>query len=189
MSSSMRTLLAFLFLIGTANAFGYSSISVGTSKEKDFTALQIPAPLCPCTNTLNNKGQAARIVIGGHISKRFDVEADYTYIGMFSTTATDQFTSYRLTGESDTFAISLLATIPISHHLTVFPKIGSAYYDAQFVGYVNGEQKDVSSTSGTLLVKGIGAQYQITRDVGVRIEHDVYGSETKLTTVGLVFNY
>lgn len=129
-------------------------------------------------------------LLGGYsFNQNFAAEVAYTNFGSKDYVRS----SGSLTVKSSAFSVSGVGSYPFNEIFSVFAKVGvaSTKFDS-FSGVIAGL---TGSASNTDLTWGIGGQFNITSQMGVRIGYDLYKigegvtSDQKLTSIGVVFKF
>ncbi len=120
-------------------------------------------------------------LLGGYsFNQNFAGEVAYTNFG-------SKDYSGLLTVKSNGFSVSGVGSYPFNDMFSVFAKIGLASTELKASGAVGG------SENNTDLTWGIGGQFNINRQIGIRLGYDLYKvgenvtADQKLTSIGLVF--
>jgi len=153
----------------------YLGASAGQSKAKDACPDQIPVGLS-CDDT-----SGAYSVFGGYqVNKYLGAEFGYTYLGEIKVSApgiseTDKAWGFELLG---------VGTIPINPQFEVYGKAGVFFWD--YEADCTGASCPLSSLSetGTDFTYALGAKFNFTRNVGVRVQYQRYKDIGVDTTIG-----
>jgi OOP family OmpA-OmpF porin len=119
-------------------------------------------------------------VLGGYsFNEYFAAEVAYTNFG-----SKDYPPSYNV--KSDALSLKAVGSFPINEQFSVFAKLGIASTNINDTGY---------SQSKSDLTYGIGGQFNVNKQVGIRLGYDVYKAtdvislDQKNTSVGVVFKF
>jgi len=92
------------------------------------------------------------------------------------------------TAKGNAVSLSAVGSLPLGKDFSLFAKLGYATVKAEATGIASENKDDVTY--------GVGAQYNASRNVGVRLGYDIYrvkvGTETKdsaLWTLGALFKF
>jgi OOP family OmpA-OmpF porin len=175
-----------------ANEGGYIAIDSGTVSYSN--ALGGP------TNTaaFPNPG-TVRIGGGYHLSQNLGIEVGYSIIGN-SEIATLGAGGYTETVKSSSYQIAAVGIFPINDTFEVFGKLGMANTKMDYT--ITGSITSSASASKTNLMLGLGGQYNINRNFGIRVQYEDFGKVTvpsslvrltdvgvKIVSVGGVYNF
>lgn len=83
-----------------------------------------------------------------------------------------------------------VGTLPLNEQFALFGKIGLASWDAEVTatsGSVGGRADD----SGTDAFFGVGARYNLTKNWGLTLEHEIYDTEEQvsMTSIGVRYKF
>lgn len=118
-------------------------------------------------------------IFGGYdINRNFAVELGYTDLGEVSEGAA--------TAEANALELTALGKFPVGNQFSVYGLAGIAKVEAE----VSGPGGTVSDDS-TELTYGIGAQYDMTRNVGLRAQWQRYDTEDEVDvlSVGVLWKF
>ena len=132
-------------------------------------------------NQMNYSGVNSSTAIGvlGGYSFNQNVAAEVAYINLGSVD-----TNYPSTITGRVFSIAAVGSLPLNKEFSLLGKLGVASSTIEELGY---------SQSKTDLTYGIGAQYNVSRTVGVRLGYDSfkvgssYTKDSALISIGAVF--
>ncbi len=115
-------------------------------------------------------------LVGYQFDKNFGVEAQFTGVGKF-TTAT-------ISGKGDAFGVAAIGTLPLSDSFSLYGKLGFASSKTK-ISDATGTYLGASRTAATY---GLGVQYNVSPQIGIRLGWDRYGSAVK-TNAGNTTNF
>lgn len=127
-------------------------------------------------------------LIGYQYNKNLAAEAQFTGVGQVTDAAGQ-------TAKGDTFSVSAVGTVPLNNSFELFGKLGVASTKTTTsAGFANG------GATRTALTYGLGGQYNVNENVGVRAGWDRYGVATTVAgakvkanadvlTVGVVYKF
>ena len=164
------TLLSVLSTSAMAEGL-YAAVDVGQSTNKDICKNIIGATSC------NESGTAFRFGGGYQFNQNFGVEVNYGILG--KTTVSGGGVS----GEAKptTLQVAATGTFPIADAFSLIGKLGIARTSADFSGTGSATQ----STTSTGLAYGIGAQYDLSKSMGVRAQYETLGEIGDMNIVGV----
>lgn len=146
--------------------------------------------------TFQNPG-ALSLSAGYHFSPNWAVEGGYHMIG--KTTTTNASGTQSSTYSQSMWSAAVVGTYPVTESFGVFGKLG--------LGMVTGELAvndmflgpSSSSASTSNMIYGFGAQYNISKQVGIRAQYESFGktkadsastgSDLTRVSAGLVYNF
>ena len=120
-------------------------------------------------------------LIGYQYNKNLAVEVAYTGAGKFTATAPGVIYN----GKADALAVTAVGTMPVSDSFDLYGKLGLASVKSTL------SMSPLTTASGATrssLTVGLGAQYNVTPTVGIRLGWDRYGAAVK-DVVGTKVNY
>ncbi len=170
----------------TAMAEGlYAAIDVGQSTNKDV-CVGVPAGV-----SCNESGTAFRFGGGYQFTPNLGVEVNYGLLA--SSKASDGVTSAEV--KPTALQVAATGTFPIADAFSLIGKLGIARTSADFsaTGFTS------TSTTSTKLAYGIGAQYDLSKTIGVRAQYESLGEiadpnavttyKTSMISAGAVFKF
>ena len=186
-----KLLAAALLSVAVAPAFAadsgfYAGVDVGSGRIRVSNC-------AGCTSSKNND-TVGGVLLGYQYNKNFAVEAKYTGTGKWEPSPAG-------TGDikSDAFALVAVGIAPINDSFSLYGKLGVASNKTKVSGALAATNQDTSRTKETY---GVGAQYNATPTVGVRLGYDHYrgqvdskaggtnaDADSDIWTVGVVFKF
>jgi OOP family OmpA-OmpF porin len=117
-----------------------------------------------------DKDTAWRILGGYQINRNFAAELGY---GMLYDKDDVEVTAWELVG---------IGSFPLANRFSVFGKLGFAMWEAEFPG---------GDDDGTDLTYGIGLQYDVSRNLGLRAQWQRYDvdADADLLSIGLIYRF
>jgi OOP family OmpA-OmpF porin len=131
---------------------------------------------CSGTTTCDDKDTAWKIFGGYQFNKNLGVEAGYTNLGKPSLGDAISTTTIKVKG----FEVLAVGTLPINQQFDIYGKAGFFRWDLDVSDNVFGS----ISESGTDLTFGIGAKYNFSKSLGIRLEWQRYNDIGNETTTG-----
>ena len=160
---------------------GYVAIDVGQSTIKDGCA--------GATISCSDSGTAFRVGGGMQITPNFGVEANYASLG----SAKASTGGYNSEFKPKALQLSAVVSAPVADAVSVFAKLGVSRIssDISATGY------STRSTTKTAASYGIGAQYNFSRQIGIRAQYEKLGKtndtvtdyDINMISAGLVFKF
>jgi OmpA-OmpF porin, OOP family len=157
---------------------------VGQTKVKDIDTTGIPNPSVDDTDT------GFRVGGGYMFHKNFGAEIAYVDLGKATVTSGGQTVEAKASGE----VVSLVGVLPIGEQFSLFARLG----------FINGTVK-LSGPGGSVdstdvkTTYGVGAGFNFTRQLGVRLNWDKFAklgdsnttgeSDVDMISVGVVFKF
>lgn len=159
-------------------SYGYVGANIGLS--------DLSLPGCAPGASCDDSGNGFKVYTGGQFSRIFGVEATYV-----------QFLSLDRNGgdvNAKGLNLGLLANWPVTERVNLFGKVGAIYgwtrTGASYAGVPTGNESALNVSYGA------GAQYDISRNWGVRADWDVYRlkfasgtSDATLYSLGAVYKF
>ena len=143
---------------------------------------------CMMDDTESCSSTGFKIYGGYKLTDMFAVEGGYYSLGTMEETLTGSYTKgqYTITnpsaeGEASGFGISAVASVPVVDNFEVFGKAGAmmwkseATVTAQITDTVSGQSgkgTDIAEKDGTSLLLGVGANYKVSDNWGIRGEYE-----------------
>ncbi len=107
------------------------------------------------------------ILLGYQFDQNFAFEAQYTSLGDFEA---DYFT-----GKNEVLALAIVGIVPVADAFSLYAKLGYANTRSSLSSNVTA----ASGTNRSDVTYGVGAQYDLTPAVGMRLGWDQYGAAIK----------
>lgn len=126
------------------------------------------------SNLLGNTDTAIAGVVGYTINKNVSAEVQCVRLGTINTSP--NATSVSLMGCSAT----AVGSLPFAEHLSGYGKLGLSDTNYNAPGYI---------TNRIAITWGLGGQFNVNKDIGIRFGYDSYGigdSTTKTATTGVI---
>lgn len=146
---------------------------------------------CAGTTSCDDKDTAWKLFGGYQFNKYLGVEVGYTDLGKASLSDAISTTTFEANG----FEVLAVGTYPINQQFEIFGKAGFFLWDLEAKDNVFGR----ISESGTDLTFGIGAKYNFSKNLGLRLEWQRYNdigdksttgtSDSDFIGLGLVFKF
>jgi OmpA-OmpF porin, OOP family len=188
-----RCVVACALLLGAplAQAAGtdywYAGVGLGYGKVEFYPAdfSSASSPFGPASESIRDADLGFTGFLGVQLNRNWAVEVNFIQLGKFSYKyAYPQGTQediYEVTG----WGTSLLPTVPVTRNFSLFGRLGVLASQtrltvrnlAKNVGGVptfDGTVVD-AQTNQTSFLSGIGAQYFVNRDIGIRVEYQNLG--------------
>lgn len=150
-----------------ADSGGYVGVTVGRSKTDN--------PY-PTTRTTKDNETVGGIFAGYQYDKNWGAEVFYANVGKLDGTCASTACS-TFTTKGDAVGINLVGTVPISDAFSLYAKIGvaSTKTDTQIASAV---PSTFTGDRRSAVTGGVGAQYNINKNVGIRAGWDGYEQAT-----------
>lgn len=127
---------------------------------------------------------------GYHFTPNIGIEAGYAAVG----DSTVNYIGGSMTYSQSALKVAAVGTYPITSQFDIFGKVGVDSISGKLDAFPSSQ-----STSTTNLMYGIGGQYNINRQFGVRLQYESLGktkadpaapgSDVKSTSIGVVYNF
>lgn len=150
------------------------------------------------TGSCDDTSTGKKIFLGYQFNKNFSIEGGYVDLGKAK--ATETFLGIPVLGfaKAKTWQLVAVGTLPLANNFSLFGKAGIHNWDAETGISALGLTEKVSD-KGTDLTFGVGAGYEITKNLGLRLEwerfrhvgeKDTTGqSDVDLISVGLRYRF
>ncbi|MES2911163.1 MAG: outer membrane beta-barrel protein [Pseudomonadota bacterium] len=157
-----------------ASAQWYVGAGVGSSKITGVDGSQGIAPNS-VTGANSNKG-SAKVFLGYQATPNWGVEGQYTDLGSRDFQIRNGANAVIGTGayRSSQFSIAGTGTLPMSSGFSLFGKLGVTSNSGNVNVVAPGVNASASGSQSSLMV-GIGAAYNITPALAVRLEYEDFG--------------
>jgi len=181
-------LLALALASGSALAQGYAGVAAGQSRAD-----------IDCTDTTScDRSDTAFKVFGGYMFiPQAGVEVAYFNQGKATLTATDSLLG-NVTGEykGDGFGVYGVAVAPFGNGASVFGKLGVVSAKIKLDATSSNFGSASESERHTNVAWGLGAGYEFTKNIGVRLEFERVRvkfmdekNDVDLVTLGLLYRF
>ncbi|HET9736298.1 MAG TPA: outer membrane beta-barrel protein [Burkholderiales bacterium] len=186
--AAMLALSAPVYAQGQSDAGWYVGAAYGqTTIDVDMTGITSP--------TLDDSDTGFKIYGGFQFNKHLGAEVGYvdggkaTFGGSIPSLGVGSFT-----GDISVTAITFAAvgTLPLNEQFALFGKVGLATWDAKASVSISGLGAGAADDSGTDLLYGIGARYNLNRNWGITLEYeavDVEDSGFNMMSVGVRYKF
>jgi opacity protein-like surface antigen len=184
-------LLLFALAVPPVMAEGYyAGLDVGQAKAKD-ACTGLPAGVSGCKDTAT----VFRVAGGYQFTPMWGAEVSYGATNKPSLGTGAGVTSS--SWQANSLQVSATGTFPVADAFSVIGKVGIASTDLKTEASGAGGSASLSATS-TKLAFGIGAQYDFTKNIGVRAQYEDLGtvgdastgtSKVTLFTAGVIYRF
>ena len=170
-----------------ASAQAFAGGSIGQSDIDDEVAAGLIT-----AGTVDGKDTAWKIFGGYMFNRHFGVEGAYVNLGAASYSG--NFFGSPVTGgkvEVTGFNVAALGSYPINEQFSVFGKIGLFLWDAEASDTTGGVPFSAKE-DGTDLSFGVGLGYNFTRNLGVRLEWEMFeaaDADATLLSIGIAWRF
>jgi OOP family OmpA-OmpF porin len=120
------------------------------------------------------------ILVGYHLDKNWGIEAQYLTAGEIDTVSGANFANVK----SDVYSLDLVLTAPVADQFSLYGKAGGAYDKAD----LSSASANYSARTRNMLTFGLGGQYDVSANVGIRLGWDRYFAAFGDNS-GNVYNY
>jgi len=131
----------------------------------------------PSTLTRNNETDAGVRAFGGYrFSRNLAVEGGITSFSSFTATRNVGGGSGKVTADVVGVHATAVGIVPVDNNFDLFGRAGLLFAPIEYTASATGSVVLVGDTTGyggsTSLLIGFGAEYRITRNIGVRVEFE-----------------
>jgi len=188
-----RCAVACVFLLGASLAhaadFWYAGVGLGYGKvdfyPADFSSANTPPPIGPAAESIRNADLGFTGALGVQLNRNWALEVNFIQLGKFSYKYMypegTQEDIYSVSG----WGTSLLPTVPVTRNFSLFGRLGILFSQTRLtirnpvrdgggIRVFDGTVLD-QQTNQTSFLSGLGAQYFVNRDFGIRIEYQNLG--------------
>lgn len=206
----MKKQLVFLALSASFGVSGvqaadtgfYMGGSFGQSKISDFSGSDFDNELAlsglTSSTSTDDTDISWKAFAGYQIMKNLAVEGAYTNLGEFTARSTITAPGTGVVNtevKAEAWTLSALGILPLGDRFSLFGRLGVNFWNADFsaVGSGSGGVASVSDSSdGTDWVYGLGATYNVAKNLNLRGEWERYdfdGTDVDLLSVGVAFKF
>lgn len=174
-------------------SLGSSSFDVDTNET--VAALKA-AGVATATVTADKSDTTYKLFAGYKVNKNFAVEGGYTDLGKgsLSATTTGPVASGVASFEATAWEVNAVGILPINESFSVFGKLGYHWNESKTTGTGIFGSKDYS---GDDFKFGVGAEYNINKNVGIRLEFERYnslansssGTDVEVASLGMAYKF
>lgn len=180
-------------------SLGSSSIDVDTNEA---VAAALAAGFATATATADTNDTAYKLFAGYKVNRNFAVEGGYTDLGKasISMVTTGPVASINAEAKATVWEVNLVGILPINESFSVFGKLGYHWDD------VNAKAAAISGGTGVAISEdysgndfkfGVGAEYNINKNVGLRLEFERYnsladgssGTDVDVASLGMAYRF
>jgi len=200
-------LLAFSAVVGVASAQAadtgfYVGGSLGQSEVSDFSGADFDAELntwgLTSSTSTDDTDTGWKAFAGYRIMKYLAVEGAYTDFGEFTAHSSITAPSAGIVNtniEAEAWTISALGILPLADNFSLFARLGVNLWNVDISARGTGSgvaASESDSDDGTEWVYGVGAAFNITKNLSVRGEWERYDfddADIDLLSAGLSWNF
>jgi OmpA-OmpF porin, OOP family len=137
---------------------------------------------CPDNASCDASDQAYKVYAGYRFSRQIAVEAGYSDLGKTTATAGDFVTQTKPRG----ITAHVVGLWPLTERFSLLGRLGVIYGDSKVTGTA-----PTRNEKGTELAWGVGAQFDLMPDVGVRLEWErfQFRNEVDAITLGVIARF
>lgn len=173
----------------------YAAFDIGQHKMKEMCAAEPGVTYTSC----DDSDMAYRLGIGYQLNQNFGVEASYINLSDLAASGTYLGAAFTQKVSGDAFQFAVIGTAPINESFSVFGKVGVARAsldnDANVIG-VGAGKESANSTKATF---GVGASYNINKQMAIRAQYEDLGkwgddattgtSKVNMFSVGIAYKF
>ncbi len=176
-------------------SLGYSSIDTLSGGEID--ALLATGGITS-TSSVDDSDLGWKFFAGFNFNQYFGIEMAYVDLGeaeASSVITAPTAGTAAIAAEADGFSFAAVGRYPLSNNIDVFGKVGVFAWDVEGTGNVTSGATTVAlngDTDGTDVMFGVGGEYEITKNIGVRAEWERYkldSDDVDLFSIGLEYDF
>lgn len=162
------------------NSF-YGAVDIGQSKGKDACAPEAGVVITSC----DDKDTSYRLAGGYNFNKNFGIEASYSDYGNVSKSGTVLGIPVTASGGATAFQLVGTGALPLGNQFSLTAKAGLAAVSVDATATALGVAV-ATSASNDNFVWGIGAQFDVTPSIGIRVNYEDLGTVGDNATTGAV---
>lgn len=185
----------------------YGAVDLGQTKAKDFCNISNAdmVSIGVTSLTCDDKDTAYRLSLGYEINKNFSVEGSYLDAGKIGGAVAGTYlaTPYTgtVSGEDTEFQFAVIGFIPVADKFSLFGKVGITRWDVKTsaaLTFASASAKATISDTGTDVLWGVGAKYEINKNIALRGQFEsrkvgddaTTGRQTlEMLSLGLIFKF
>mgnify|MGYP003349849177 FL=1 len=184
----------------------YSGASVGRVDHKQSRSNWTPAA---GSATFEDTDTGFKLFGGYKFTENFGVEGGYDYLGQYTATPVSGASVGKAVIKSNSWNLFGVGTLPLPKDFSLFAKLGVSSNYSKMNFSSNGgafNANDAGTNRRTSFAFGVGAGYNIMKNLTVRVEYEDFGkagesnnnftvatktsdSKPKLISIGLVHSY
>ncbi|MGH8831896.1 MAG: outer membrane beta-barrel protein [Polaromonas sp.] len=158
----------------------YIGAGVGQSKGKDACS---DLGGVGFSGSCDDTDTGGKLFLGYQFNKNFAVEGGYVDLGKFKASGTISGVPVSADAKAKTWQLVAVGTLPLANNFSVFGKAGVHRWDLDVRASALGSTI-TASDNGTDLTLGIGAGYEFTKNLGVRLEWERFRNVGEDATTG-----
>ncbi len=158
----------------------YLGASAGQSKAKDACS---DLGGVGFTGSCDDKDTGWKLFAGYQFHKHFAVEGAYVDLGKFNAVGTASGLPVSANADAKTWQLVGVGMLPLANNFSLFGKAGVHRWDLDVRGRAGGATA-TASDDGTDFTFGIGAGYDFTKNLGLRVEWERFRDVGEQNTTG-----
>ena len=122
---------------------------------------------------------AYKVFVGYNVNQYFAVEGGYADLGKPTYKYTESTGTGKSTQKESAWFVAAKGTLPINEQFNVFGKLGLTYNKVKGSWNDSYGQPDSNvsySNTRSSVLYGIGAEYNVTKQIGIRLEYEDFGN-------------
>jgi OOP family OmpA-OmpF porin len=156
----------------------YVGVNVGRSDQK-LTLDGI--------GSISDSGTGYKLYGGYGFNKNFGLEGGYIKLGTGKASYVDGPDSGTISSKPSALYVAATATLPVNDQFSLFAKVGAAFNRTKLEAVENGVSSSEKKHRTTALL-GIGAAYNVTKEVAIVAEYEDFGKIAKVDGAHLKAN-
>jgi OOP family OmpA-OmpF porin len=207
MNKAIKTAVVLIAMIATPSfAQLYSGASAGRVDHKQSRSNWTPAG---GSAAFEDTDAGFKLFGGYKFTENFGVEGGYDYLGQYTATPVSGASIGKAVIKTNSWNLFGVGTLPLPKDFSVFAKLGVSSNYSKMNFSSNGglfNANDAGTNRKTSFAFGIGAGYNVMKNLTVRVEYEDFGkagesnnnftlatktsdSKPKLLSIGLVHSY
>lgn len=147
---------------------------------------------------VDDNGTGGKAYGGYQFNPNFALEGSYVHLGKFSVDGTIPGGTEHAEVRPDAWCAAAVGILPLPQSFSLLGKVGGCRWDdhSNTVETIAGiPTPEIPASTGNSLMYGLGAKYDYTKNIGVRLEWERYknvvheSSDVNLTSVSLQYSF
>lgn len=170
----VRLVVAMVAACAAGSVFAQQGLYVGGSLGQSMTSFDSEFSSGGTSSSQEKTKTAYKGFVGYSINQYLAVEGGYANFGKPKAKVSGTGWSGENSQEESAWFGAAKGTLPINEQLNLFAKLGVTYNKVTGKWNATGESSSASKSRAEMLY-GVGAEYNLTKQVGIRLEYEDFG--------------